>query len=130
MWNALRAGFYKTVSKMYQPAAADAPSAPLALKETPETSAALASSDVAAGGVSIRAPTAPPPPPSIPPTKSLAKFIVRTLTNIVHGHVAGNEGWGELNLHRKLDFTFIVLLSVSYAGFASWSLLNDGNTTL
>jgi hypothetical protein len=72
---------------------------------------------------------APNPPaassPSPAPSKSFTKFVVRTLANVMRGHVMGKAGWAELNLHRKLDLLFIVLLSVSYIIFASWSLLND-----
>ena len=73
---------------------------------------------------------APNPPATSPasapaPSKSFTKFVVRTLTNVRRGHVMGKAGWAELNLHRKMDFVFIVLLTASYVACASWSLLND-----
>ena len=73
------------------------------------------------------APNPPAASSSAPPapSKSFTKFVVRTLANVIRGHVMGKAGWAELNLHRKMDFLFIVLLSVSYIIFASWSLLND-----
>ncbi len=109
VWNAVRNGFYKTVTDMYK--AREMEEAP----PSKGSSAGIAPSD-APNPSATSAPA---------PSKSFTKFVARTLANVVRGQVMGKAGWAELNLHRKLDFLFIVLLSVSYVIFASWSLLND-----
>ena len=78
------------------------------------------SGDAAPGDISIRTvPSAPMP------TNSLIKFSARTLKNIVHGRLFGKSGWKGLNVHRKLDFVFLVLLCISYMVFATRALLVD-----
>ena len=124
IWNALRAGFYKSITFMGQPVVEEEKGL-LALKEVGGLEITNSSDGTLFQASRLPGPASPGTPSSPKPSKTLAQLSARTLKNLVTGEAIGKHGWGELNLHRKLDFAFILLLSISYAVFASWSLLTE-----